>query len=776
MRRIIITFLLLIWPLNIAQAKRIALVIGNDNYINLPEHYQLKKAQNDARATAETFSKIGFEVTNGFDLNRRAINFKLATLAGKIEPGDEVMFFFAGHGVRIDGLNYLLPSDIPSIDQVDENILKAESIRVDEITRLFKRQGARLSILVLDACRNNPYQDNKTRSIGTTRGLAAMNPPSGTLVLFSAGAGQAALDRLSEGDKNPNSVFTRTFLPLVNQKGLELSRLARRVKSRVNDLAKTIGHTQIPAVYNEVIGDIYLSGKTAADNPASRSKTAEELLWETIAASREPDDFEFYLRKYPKGKFAALAELNLSKLRPKRQKLQTAVKAEARKEKPIEAGKETGKKQPDLTKKGVISHFGRNERLFSRFQLGESKKNQEKSKKTPQIPILKRSLDLVFKNYKKAQDFTLMPDGGYAITGGSESSTNSKTRSFILRLDKNGKTLWQKQYGGDHYNYANSIASLEDGGLAIASLRQKNKQPGRILIIRTDPDGNTVWEKELGDKLTQRPYDIIQLKDQGLAIVGKRNEKNNSSRGHLIIARLDKSGNQLWTYRDLSCLESAGYKITETSKNQIIVAGYCRSSKINNKWSLQIFIAAINNRGRLVWQQKIEEPGDSASVKEIIKTKKGTFTIFVDSTRGNWKYSVLRIIDINEKGKILNQNEIGDKQNSISTSGIAIDQNNNIYLAGRHVEKGYINSTKLTLLDQNRKIVKQDFIVKNNTKYAVSDYSRWETNNISAKQLLITPNGKLVFLGWLHKESYWHGLANLITIDPKSNGFTMTAR
>ena len=243
----------------IRAGKRIALVIGNDNYSNLPSQFQLKKAQNDARSTAETFSSLGFDVMSGFDLNRRNMNVQLSKLANKIEPGDEVMFFFAGHGVRIEGQNYLLPSDIPPITDANEDLLKAESLRVDSISDMFRKKGARLALLVLDACRNNPYLDTRGRSIGGSRGLAPMDPPEGTLVLFSAGAGQQALDRLSDDDSNPNSVFTRSFLPLVKQQGLELSRLSRLLKGKVRDLAKSVGHKQTPAVYNEVIGDVFLS-------------------------------------------------------------------------------------------------------------------------------------------------------------------------------------------------------------------------------------------------------------------------------------------------------------------------------------------------------------------------------------------------------------------------------------------------------------------------------------------------------------------------------------
>ncbi len=315
MRLLLTVLIFLSFNIALAEAKRIGLVIGNDNYSQLPPDYQLKKARNDARAVAEVFKELGFEITSGFDLSRRDINFKLSTIANKIEPGDEVMFFFAGHGVRIDGLNYLLPADIPSIDQADKTILKSESIWVDEITRLFQQKGARLSILVLDACRNNPYKDNKKRAVGGTRGLAVMNPPAGTLVLFSAGAGQAALDRLSDDDANPNSVFTRTFLPLVSQKGLELSRLARNVKAEVNNLARQIGHTQIPAIYNEVIGDIYLSGKADEKIVVPAAKTADELLWKTIHNSTKATDYEFFLKEHPQSRYGSLAKFKLRQLK-----------------------------------------------------------------------------------------------------------------------------------------------------------------------------------------------------------------------------------------------------------------------------------------------------------------------------------------------------------------------------------------------------------------------------------------------------------------------------
>jgi hypothetical protein len=262
--RILSLFALLVtaavWS-DIARAeKRLALVIGNDLYNNLTANDQLKKARNDARAMAAAFRNLGFDVMLGENLNRRDFNLKLQQLAAKIQPGDHVAVFFAGHGVRVGSANYLLPSDVPQIASGQEGLLESEAVDAERISETLRKRGARISLLILDACRNNPFADAKGRSIGGARGLARMDPPEGTFVMYSAGAGQQALDRLSDKDANPNSVFTRTLLPLLKTPGLEINVMAREVKRRVRDLARTVGgHRQTPAIYNEVIGNYYLN-------------------------------------------------------------------------------------------------------------------------------------------------------------------------------------------------------------------------------------------------------------------------------------------------------------------------------------------------------------------------------------------------------------------------------------------------------------------------------------------------------------------------------------
>ncbi|MGI9476678.1 MAG: SUMF1/EgtB/PvdO family nonheme iron enzyme [Hyphomicrobiaceae bacterium] len=304
-------------------ANRVALIIGNDTYTNLPAHQQLRKARNDAKAAAKTFRDLGFDVLLGLDLGRSQINRKLQELVSRITPGDTVSFYFAGHGVRIDGRNFLLPSDVPQVGGGQADYLKAEAIGVDLIVDMIQSRGARLSLLVLDACRDNPFKDKRGRSVGGRRGLARMDPPEGTLILFSAGAGQQALDRLADNDPHPNSIFTRTLLPLLAQKGQELSQLTRRVKRDVRALARTVSHRQTPAVYNEVIGDVYLAGRAVGPAPKSAAKSTAKLsnaaqAWNAIEDTKSRAVLESFIRAYPATVFATFANARLKELADQR--------------------------------------------------------------------------------------------------------------------------------------------------------------------------------------------------------------------------------------------------------------------------------------------------------------------------------------------------------------------------------------------------------------------------------------------------------------------------
>ncbi len=236
-------------PAAVGSAKKRALVIGNDSYKSVPV---LVNAREDARAMADQFRSLGYEVTLGLDLSERAMKRMLRVFADQVQGGDEVVFFFAGHGVQLGPANYLLPVDIAG---ETEGQVRDESIPLQRVLDDFSERKARFTLAILDACRDNPFKSTG-RSIGG-RGLAATTAATGQMVIFSAGVGQQALDRVGPADKSRNGLFTRVFLKEVQKPGLSVDRVVRNVRNEVVETARTIGHEQVPAIYDQVVGEFY---------------------------------------------------------------------------------------------------------------------------------------------------------------------------------------------------------------------------------------------------------------------------------------------------------------------------------------------------------------------------------------------------------------------------------------------------------------------------------------------------------------------------------------
>ncbi|MGY3698246.1 hypothetical protein ACVIGA_008326 [Bradyrhizobium sp. USDA 3240] len=252
-----------------AQAeKRVALVIGNNDYRNVPK---LQKAVNDARTMGDTLKQLGFNVMVAENLNRQAFSETLLAFDRAVEPGDTAFFFYAGHGFEIAGQNFLLPTDVPAATEGQEELVRDASVLADRIIERLQNKKARTSILVFDACRNNPFERAGTRAVAGGGGLAPMTQlPEGVFSVFSAGPRQTALDRLSNDDANPNSVFTRTFARELLQPGENLVQVAQRTRRLVSEMAETVKHKQIPVYFDQMVDDVFLNGIAKAQAEAAK--------------------------------------------------------------------------------------------------------------------------------------------------------------------------------------------------------------------------------------------------------------------------------------------------------------------------------------------------------------------------------------------------------------------------------------------------------------------------------------------------------------------------
>ena len=299
-------------PVALANEKRVALVIGNDSYTRVPV---LRNARADAQAMAIALRGMGFDVILRTDLNERGMREAVRNFKAKLSGGSDAVFYFAGHGVQLGAANYLLPIDIAADneEQVKDDGLPLQRV-LDDLTE----QKTRFSVAIIDACRDNPFPRVSGRSIGTSRGLAPTTAATGQMVLFSAGAGQTALDKLGPDDRDPNGLFTRILLKQMQQPGVPVDQVLKRTRLEVVSLAKSVRHDQVPALYDQTIGEFYFRPGTAVANGSTSTNTAPQLsidpsageraFWDSVKDTRNPDELRAYMRQFPNGIFASLAE------------------------------------------------------------------------------------------------------------------------------------------------------------------------------------------------------------------------------------------------------------------------------------------------------------------------------------------------------------------------------------------------------------------------------------------------------------------------------------
>ncbi|MBF0311256.1 MAG: SUMF1/EgtB/PvdO family nonheme iron enzyme [Magnetococcales bacterium] len=233
----------------VATAQRRALVIGNNDYLHVKT---LERAVPDAETMTEKFRKAGFTVskplTNRTHLQMHA---DLLAFVKEIDKDDEVVFFYAGHGVKVGQESFLLPIDIPHPDELpnDEKLVAVKSLPLETVLKEIGLKQGKVNVVILDACRDNPLQTRFGRVYGDDQGLAP--PPRdvrGTLVIYSARAGTKALDKLNPRDGDPNGLFVRVAREEMFRPGVRLLDAMERIGERLRELT---GGKQESAFYAE---------------------------------------------------------------------------------------------------------------------------------------------------------------------------------------------------------------------------------------------------------------------------------------------------------------------------------------------------------------------------------------------------------------------------------------------------------------------------------------------------------------------------------------------
>jgi uncharacterized caspase-like protein len=295
-------------------AQRVALVIANSRYVHATA---LKNPGSDGQLIAASLRRAGFtSVDVRLDLNKSALETELRNFGKKSDGAEVALIYYAGHGIEAGGQNYIIPVDAKLERDRD---LELEATRLDTV--LLMSESAKLRIVVLDACRNNPFMATMQRTMrnrAVGRGLAAVEPEGETLVVYAAKAGATAAD----GD-GTNSPFAQALARRLVQPGLEISLLFRSVR---DDVLTQTGRTQEPFTYGSLSGNAFyfvppsgvavaapVQTHTVTAAPSVSAATSEALYWQGTLSANSERGYRDYLKRYPKGEYSSIAQENLQR-------------------------------------------------------------------------------------------------------------------------------------------------------------------------------------------------------------------------------------------------------------------------------------------------------------------------------------------------------------------------------------------------------------------------------------------------------------------------------
>ena len=308
----ILLLLMVTVPLTWAQERAIrpletnnrqALVIGNANYAHAGV---LRNPANDAKAIGRTLEQLGFKVRTLTDADERQMDQAIRNFGKRLRGSNGVeLFYYAGHGMQIEGQNYLLTTDINPSNEFD---VTYDAVPVGKLLGQMQVAENGMNIVILDACRNNPFARNFRSS---SRGLAQVIAPTGSFISYATAPGNVAAD--GEGD---NGLFTEKLLQHMTTPGLKLEEVFKRVRA---DVQQDSRNKQVPWDSSSVTGDFFFvpaegvaTAKPKVVGPATSSDedfTAQ--AWEVIKDSKDPELLEEFIKLFPEAPQRNLARLKL---------------------------------------------------------------------------------------------------------------------------------------------------------------------------------------------------------------------------------------------------------------------------------------------------------------------------------------------------------------------------------------------------------------------------------------------------------------------------------
>ncbi len=317
--------------------KRVALVIGNSAYEHVPD---LANPVNDARLVAGALGNLGFTLIGGgaqLDLDKSRLDRAVQSFGSEIQGADVALFYYAGHGVQVHGHNYLVPVGANPVREADVDF---QMLDTNLVLRQMEGSGSRLNLVILDACRNNPFGGRGLRT--ASGGLAQMQAPEGTLISFATQPGSVALD-----GTGGNSPFTKAFADTIRRPGLDIFRTFNEIGLAVK---QATGGAQQPWVSSSPIsGDFFFAARQTAPEPAAppaqpqppRSPAGQ--AWTAMQNTQSPAVLEAFIKAFPDSVFATFAKARLKELTGNK----VAVAVSPKTPEPLPNSSQTTTRKPD---------------------------------------------------------------------------------------------------------------------------------------------------------------------------------------------------------------------------------------------------------------------------------------------------------------------------------------------------------------------------------------------------------------------------------------------
>jgi uncharacterized caspase-like protein len=436
--------LLSIAPASAQGVRRVALVIGNSAYKSTS---LLRNPRNDAGDMAVKLKALGFDVIEGQDLDKSAMDRVLRDFAEKLSGADVGLFFYAGHGLQVGGQNYLVPTDAKL---TTASAIDFEMVRLDLVLRTMERETG-TNVIFIDACRDNPLARNLARALGTRsarigRGLASVESGEGTLISFSTQPGNVALD--GEGRNSP---FTGALLKFIATPGDDLSAILINVR---NDVMRATVRRQVPWEHSALTSRFYFvdpKPPPPSTPPKPLAGQLELTFWMSVKDSTDPAVLRTYLDRYPDGEFALIAraliehfERRLKAEAAEREKAQKREEEERIAEAVKRAEQERSEREAALTeelKRAKAAKNAAEAKLLEEKQRGEwLAKTQELKTLTEQMQQAKSALDAAEKQHvtavKEAEQTTKAAEQAIAAKRAAAKSQGPEKLAALPKIEK----------------------------------------------------------------------------------------------------------------------------------------------------------------------------------------------------------------------------------------------------------------------------------------------------------------------------------------------------